>query len=44
MGDKNPKQKSRQDAQKQTEKNAKAAKGKANAPQAAAPVAKGSKK
>jgi|GEM_PF-6085392 len=34
MGDKNPKQKTRQDAQKQTDKNAKAAKTKANAPAA----------
>jgi hypothetical protein len=32
MGDKNPKQKTRQDAQKQTDKNAKAAKAKAAAP------------
>jgi len=36
MGDKNPKQKTRQDAQKQTDKNAKAAKTKANAPSASA--------
>lgn len=40
MGDKNPKQKSRQDAQKQSDKNAKAAKTKASAPVAAPKGAK----
>jgi hypothetical protein len=44
MGDKNPKQKTRQDAQKQTAKNTKAAKGNASAAPVAAGVAKGGKK
>jgi hypothetical protein len=43
MGDKNPKQKSRQDAQKQNDKNAKAAKAHAGTPTPAAPP-KGGKK
>lgn len=42
MGDKSPKQKSRQGAQKQSAKNAKAAKGNASAQQPA-PVVKGKK-